>query len=119
MLSKRILQNLRFLNKSIFNSNKKFFSVNTTSLKSVLKEEISSEEKNYSPVDQKELTQFYQSTKFEFSENESTRMELKKNENGTQVVVTFFSKPPMPQQEQDPNNEEEQGKNNLLNIKLK
>ena len=110
MLSRRFLPNLKNLNKSIFTTSKRFFAINTTSLKSVLNEEISSEEKNYSPVDKSELTQFYQNTKFEFSENDSTKMELKKVENGNELTVTFFSKPPTPQPEQDPNNQEEMGK---------
>jgi hypothetical protein len=110
MLSRRILSNLRNLNKSIFNNSRKFFAINTSSLKSVLKEEISSEEKNYSPVDKAELTQFYQSTKFQFVEDDSTKMELRKIENGKEVTVIFFSKPPTPQPEQDPNNQEDMGK---------
>jgi hypothetical protein len=109
MLSRRLFSTIKNLNKSIFNNSKKFFATNTSSLKSVLKEELSSEEKNYSPVDKTELTQFYESTKFKFSEDHSTKMELKKVENGTEVTVTFFSKPPTPQPEQDPNNQEDMG----------
>ena len=114
MLSRRILSNFKNLNKSIFNSSKRFFAINNTSIKSVLNEEISSEEKNYSPVDQSELSQFKQNTKFEFTENDTTKMELKKVENGTELTVTFFSKPPTPQPEQDPNNQEDMGKFKLF-----
>jgi len=109
MLSRRFLSNFKNLNKSFFNNSKRFFAVNTASLKSVLNQEITSEEENYSPVDKTELTQFYQSTKFQFSENDTTKMELKKSENGTEVTVSFFSKPPTPQPEQDPNNQEDMG----------
>ena len=114
MLSRNFLSNLKNLNKSIFNNSKRFFAINTTSIKSVLNEEISSEEKNYSPVDKNELTQFYQSTKFEFVESESTKMELKKVENDTEITVSFFSKPPTPQMDQDPNNQEDQGNFSFL-----
>ena len=114
MLSRNLVSNLKNLNKSIFNNSKRFFAVNTTSIKSVFDEEISSEEKNYSPVDKNELTQFYQSTKFEFVESESTKMELKKVENDTEITVSFFSKPPTPQMDQDPNNQEDQGNFSFL-----
>ena len=109
MLSRNLVSNLKNLNKSIFNNSKRFFAVNTTSIKSVFDEEISSEEKNYSPVDKSELTQFHQSTKFEFIENDTTKMDLKKVENGTEITVSFSSKPPTPQQEQDPNNQDDMG----------
>ena len=114
MLSRNFLFNLKNLNKSLFNNSKRFFASNTNSLKSVLNEEISSEEKNYSPVDNTELTQFYQSTKFDFVESasDSTKMELKKVENNTEITIKFFSKPPMPQEDQDPNSQEEMGKEN-------
>jgi hypothetical protein len=116
MLSSRFISNLKNLNKSIFKNSKKFFAVNTSSLKSVLKEEISSEEKGYTPVDKTELTQFYESTKFKFVEDDSTKMELRKVENGNEITVSFFSKPPTPQPEQDPNNQEDMGKlKNLFN----
>lgn len=111
MFTNKCFIKLRNFNKSLLTHSKKYFAINVNALKSVLRDEIQSEEKNYSPVDKSELNQFYQSTNFNFVENDSTKMELKKVENGTEITIKFFSKPPMPQMDQDPNNPEDMGKN--------
>lgn len=115
MLSRNFLYNFKNFNKKISlskNLSLKYFALNKTSLKSVLKSEINSEEKNYSPVDSSELNQFYQSTKFEFLEKNSTKMELKKVQNETNITIRFYSKPPMPsnENEEENSNQEDIGK---------
>jgi hypothetical protein len=111
MLSRNFLSNLKNFNKKISKNSLRYFANNTNSLKSVLKEEINSEEKNYSPVDSAELNQFYQSTKFEFVEKNSTLMELKKNNEGTDITIRFYSKPPMPSNDQEENSNQEDAGN--------
>jgi hypothetical protein len=107
MLSRNFITNLKNFNKKISKSSLRYFTTNTSPLKSILKEEINSEEKNYSPVDKAELNQFFQSTKFEFVETSSTKMELKKTDNGTEITIRFFSKPPMPGNDQEENSNQE------------
>lgn len=85
-----------------------FSTFKVDSLKNILKSEIKHEETNYTPVDQNELTQFFQSTKFQFREHEnSTKMELKRVENNLEVIVNFFAKPPSPQPETEAGQEEQ------------
>lgn len=106
MLSRKIFSQIKI---NPFNINKRFFAFKVDTLKNVLKSEIAHEETNYTPVDKKELNEFYQTTKFQFKEfDNSTKMELKKTENNYDIVVNFFAKPPSPQPEQDPNNQDEE-----------
>jgi len=85
-----------------------FSTFKVDSLKNILKSEIKHEETNYTPVDQNELTQFFQSTKFQFKEIEnSSKMELRKVENNSEVIVNFFAKPPTPQPEGEAGQEEQ------------
>ena len=85
-----------------------FSTFKVDSLKNILKSEIKHEETNYTPVDQNELTQFFQSTKFQFKEIEnSSKMELRKVENNSEVIVNFFAKPPTPQPEAEAGQEEQ------------
>ncbi len=78
----------------------RFFSVNLDGLRNILKSEINHEESNYSPVDQSELQQFFQNTKFEFFDKEnSMTMELRKTIGNFDIVINFQAKPPMPQEE--------------------
>jgi hypothetical protein len=96
-----------------FPSLMKSFSTKTEGLKTILKQEIEYEEKNYSPVDKAELTQFYKTSGFNFTEKENTpRMELSKSVGNYDVIVNFLAKPPIPQEEgqQENANENERGK---------
>ena len=104
MLAKFFLK--KVVNKSLLRMT---FATKTEGLKNMLKQEIEYEEKNYSPVDKSEMTQFYKSSGFTFVEKEnSPRMELTKTSGDYEVIVSFLAKPPIPQQEgeqQDQQNE--------------
>lgn len=110
MLSRNLFSQLRRVN--FFNNPaRRFFAFKYQSFKEILKSEVNHEETNYTPVDKTELNQFFNSTKFQFIESEtSTKMELKKIDGNNEVIVNFYAKPPTPQTEQDPNNQEEAGK---------
>jgi len=107
MISRNFLSNLKRINyKSI--PVRSFSTFKVDSLKNILKSEIKHEENNYTPVDQNELNQFFQSTKFQFRELEnSTKMELRKIENNLEITVNFHAKPPSPQPESEAGQEEQ------------
>ncbi len=109
MISKNIFNQLKRINSSFSKIPvRSFSSFKVDSLKNILKSEIKHEETNYTPVDQNELTQFFQSTKFQFKELEnSTKMELRKIENNLEVIVDFYAKPPTPQPETEAGQEEQ------------
>jgi hypothetical protein len=95
-----------------FTHGMRFFATKTDGLKSMLKQEIEYEEKNYTPVDKAEMNTFYKSSGFNFSEKESSaRMELTKTVGNYDIIVNFLAKPPMPQEEGQPEgaNENEKG----------
>jgi hypothetical protein len=109
MISKNILNQLRKINPILSKIPLRSFSTfKVDSLKNILKSEIKHEETNYTPVDQNELNQFLQSTKFQFKELEnSTKMELRKIENNMEIIVNFQAKPPTPQPETEAGQEEQ------------
>lgn len=118
MISRNFLSKLKGVS-SILNKFpiRGFANSNTDSLKNILKSEIKHEEINYTPVDQNELNQFFQSTKFQFKEYEnSSKMELNKTENNLDIIIIFTAKPPSPQPETEPG-QEEQGNFNATKLK--
>lgn len=107
MLSRKLFSQIKSV--MIVNPTKRLFAFKVDSLKNVVKSEIAHEETNYTPVDKNELNQFYQSTNFKFREfNDSTKMELRKVENGHEITINFYSKPPTPEPEQDPNAQDQE-----------
>jgi len=106
MISRNILSQIKpILNKIPIRA---FSSFKVDSLKNVLKAEIKHEETNYAPVDQGELNQFFQTTKFQFKELEnSTKMELRKVEGNVEIIVNFYAKPPSPQPDSEAGQEEQ------------
>jgi len=109
MLVKRF-KNL-ILNKNFISINKsisKLFSFKTDKLKDILNNEIKYERENYSPVDENEIKQFKNSTKFVFVESQiKTKMELRKIEGNYEVIVNFNARPPVNQEEEQQNQEQE------------
>jgi len=94
---------LSVVNKAVI----KPFTIKTDKLKELINNEVKYEKENYAPVDENEIVQFKNSTKFEFIEREDkTKMELRKREGSHEVIVTFNSRPPMNQDEEQPNQEE-------------
>ena len=112
MLVKRF-KNLVF-NKNFLTQNKtvsRFFSFKTDTLKEIINNEVKYEKENYSPVDENEIKQFKNSTKFEFVESETkAKMELRKREGDYEVIVTFHARPPVNSEEQEGQTPEQEGK---------
>lgn len=101
MLSRR---GFSFVKKSILKQFSKTFT-SKQGLIDILNSEIQHEKKNYSAVDANDMKTFSESTKFNFSEKEnSTRLELTKNEGDNVVTVNFGSRAPVPQMEDEKGN---------------
>lgn len=96
-------RNFSSLNKTAI----KCFAFKTDKLKEIINNEVKFEKDNYSPVDENEITQFKNSTKFEFIEKEDkAKMELRKRDGNYEVIVNFNARPPTNQEEEQPNPEE-------------
>jgi len=109
--SARRVFNTRALNTfSGVKASRGFATVNIEGLKKILKEEMTHEQQNYSPVDNSELKTFFQNTKFTLVDQpNSINLELRKSHGNYDVVVNFQAKPPIPQEE-NPQESEEKSK---------
>jgi complement component 1 Q subcomponent-binding protein len=115
-----LTRTFQLLRRNIAKSSLRPFSAKVDGLKKIIASEIDHEEKNYSPVDQSDLTSFYKNSNFNFTESDnSTRMELRKSEAGYDVVINFSAKPPFPEDEAAPENQEEKQPENMTEFSVR
>jgi len=89
---------------SINNAAIRCFTNKTNKLRDIISNEIKYEKDNYQSVDENEISQFKNSTKFELIEKDNkTKMELRKKEGNYIVAVNFNARPPINQEEEQPN----------------